>query len=261
MAKLHEELDMSLVRAGIQNITATASPCLGVGGTFGPTLYPKLGHPQQRVGGKRWPRGDSLLRSLWPCSRGCRSSAVASESVARAPTRKWSTSPGFHTLPSPSPLCPHHMDEQLHHSLRKLHLQWESRRRGVSRMWPDSAPTHAAGHPIPHQDQLQSVCPGTCKETGPLWPYQRPGWHTAITQWLGLHLGRCHWADWHFTSTCPLGCEFPKVTPQWWWPTSWQPTGREEPGQRPIPLHQTSLWLPVGLEPGAQHHQTPWEGP
>ena len=24
----------------------------------------------------------------------------------------------------------------------------------------------------------------------------------------------------------------------------------EEPGQRPIPLHQTSLWLLVGLEPG-----------
>ena len=35
----------------------------------------------------------------------------------------------------------------------------------------------------------------------------------------------------------------------------------EGPGPRPMPLHQTSLWQPVRLEPSTQHHPTQWEVP
>ena len=54
--------------------------------------------------------------------------------------------PGRYSLPSPSPLHPHHADEQLNHSLSDLHLhpqQWESR----SRTQIGGTPMHTAGHP------------------------------------------------------------------------------------------------------------------
>ena len=64
----------------------------------------------------------------------------------------------------PHHLQAHHTDEQLHCSLSKPHLQpqqWESKRRGASRMWLDSTPMHATGCLIPCQDQPQ------CSPQGP----------------------------------------------------------------------------------------------
>ena len=131
-------------------------------------------------------------------------SAAAPEPVTGTPTSKQGTSLGLPqethrcVLLSPSPPHPHCTDEQLHHSVIKLHLQpqqQESTKRGVSQMQPESTPTHATGHPCSQPGSAtEMLASGSCTNTGPVWPYQWPGSHTTVAPWLGQPLGRrCHW--------------------------------------------------------------------
>ena len=155
------------------------------------------------------------------------------------------------------PLHPYHMDEQLHCSLSKLHLQpqqWESKRNGVSRTQPDRALMHATG--CPHSP------PGSVTECLPQGPMRKQV-HCNLTKdlddTLPLPADLAHFlgdaTDEHIDASCPPAPLVKSyqamviahsVTPLW-----------EDPSQRPIQLHQTCLQLPVKPGLDAEVHQTP----
>ena len=170
MAQLHKELGQHLVRARIHGMTGTAR-----------SLSRERRHSQAHSSSQaRSPsaksrrkdlakqlRGDSLVRSSQPCSRHSKSRAWQHQSQlpghqqpSGAPPWASTRRPHRSTLPCPSPLCPHHEDEQLHCFLSKLHLQpqWqESRRRGLARCSQTALWYMPQDTPIPCKDQPQSV--------------------------------------------------------------------------------------------------------
>ena len=131
MAKLHEEIGQHLARAGFQSVMGTAQSLSrrrrhSWACSSSQARSPSVESRRKEVAKQL--RGDSLLRSSWPHSRGHRSWVQQHQSqlpghhqVSEVPP--WaSTRPLRCTLPSWSPLNPHCMDEWLYHSLSKLHL-------------------------------------------------------------------------------------------------------------------------------------------
>ena len=149
MTELHEELGKCLVRAGLWSVRET-SQSLSRGRRCLQAHSSSHGRSPSVEGRRKeiakHPKGDSMSRSSWPPSRGC-SSIVQKQSplpehqqANKGPSRA-STRPHRHTSLSLNLQHPLHKDQGLYCSLSKLHLQsqqWESRRREVSRTWPDS---------------------------------------------------------------------------------------------------------------------------
>ena len=76
MAKLHEELGKCLVRAGLHGVTRTdkflSRGMRSLSASFSSQARsPSVESRRKEV--VKWLRGDSLSRSWWPSSRGCRS--------------------------------------------------------------------------------------------------------------------------------------------------------------------------------------------
>ena len=264
MVKLHEELGQCLVRAALCGAMRTAwslsrgrrhSWALSSSWARSPSAE------SRRKEVAKWLRGDSLMRNSWPYSRCSRrrvqqhqSQSPGHQQTSEAPPQL-SMRPHRHTPPSPIPLYWHCMDEWLHHSLSKLHLQpqWqESRRRGLAGhgqtmlQWCHRMP------PFPTRISNRVFTPGPCKETGPF----QPGWHTAITHWLDLLL-MCGLTLHAHLSPQPqvFHGHLSMVL------TSIMPTLLEEPSQRLAPLHQASLQLPVKLGSDVEYtrpHKVLW---
>ena len=180
-------------------------------------------------------RGDSLMRSSWPHSRhrsrACQyqSQSPGWQQPSKAPPQSSMRKPHRHTSPSLSPPHPTCADENC--SLSKLHLQpqwWESRRRWVSRMWPESALMHATGH--------SCSPPGSATECSPQDPTRKQVWLN-----LANDLGDT-------PSLCADLASFLGGTTDEWINASHPPAPSA-----------TSSWRPP-CDGGDQHHATPMGG-
>ena len=108
------------------------------------------------------------MKSSWPHHRPSRSRAQQHQSQSprcqqtSEPPPQASTRPHMSTLPSQSPLYPHCIEEQLHHSLNKLHLQpqqQESSRRGLARCGQTALQCTLQDVPISYPYQPQGAHP------------------------------------------------------------------------------------------------------
>ena len=132
MAKLHKELGQCLVRAGLCDVMGTAQPlsrgrsCLWAHSS---SWARSPSAETRRNEGAKQLRGDSLMRSSWPCSR-CSSSrtwqhqsqSLRHKQPRKAPPGAYLRRPHMYTSLSPRPPWPHCADKWLHCSLSKLHL-------------------------------------------------------------------------------------------------------------------------------------------
>ena len=263
MAELHKELSKNLVRASLQSVMVTVW-----------SLSRGRRHSQAcSLSQARSPSVEDRRKEVakqWLCWGALGPIAKDIEAELSSRVHHQSTNKQLRHLPRlpQDPTCvPHcllayHTHKQLCCSEQTLSTAPAAgiQEEGVSRMQPDSTLMHTTGCPhsppgsvtecLPQGPAKKQFSFDLTKDLGdtPLLPNDLAGFFRDAIEQIDAH-----------HPICSLGHEFPEVTLQWWWPMSWPPS--EEPGQRPIPLHWTSLCLLVALEPGAQHHQTWWEGP
>ena len=142
MAECHKKPGQHLVRARLHGAIGTAQS-LSRGkrhlqGHFSSQARPPSAESRRKEVAKQ-PRGDSLMRSSWPHSKDSRSRVQQHQSQMPGHQQTNKAPPKApmkfhrHNSPSPSPSCPHCVDEGLHCSLSKLHLQPCSRNSPISK--------------------------------------------------------------------------------------------------------------------------------